>query len=83
MIIEYLEEPSPQSKQAAIPFPTPDADGRCALAVLARTCKTFTQTAIERLWRKLESLEPLVRCFTPPQFLTGSQRLVSESFLET
>ncbi|KAF7329214.1 hypothetical protein MKEN_00182000 [Mycena kentingensis (nom. inval.)] len=35
---------------------------RATLACLARTCKTFKEPALDALWKKLVSLEPLLRC---------------------
>ena len=37
---------------------------RRTLAVLARTCRTFSEPSLNLLWRCLDSLLPLVRCFS-------------------
>ncbi|KAF8549085.1 hypothetical protein OG21DRAFT_639372 [Imleria badia] len=37
---------------------------RQALVALAQTCSAFSEPALDRLWRKLRSLEPLIRCYT-------------------
>ncbi|KAF8553304.1 hypothetical protein OG21DRAFT_1523203 [Imleria badia] len=36
---------------------------RLALASLAQTCRGFSEPSLDRLWSKLDSLEPLIRCF--------------------
>ncbi|KAJ7656801.1 hypothetical protein DFH06DRAFT_991494, partial [Mycena polygramma] len=36
-----------------------------SLARLARTCRTFSDSSLDILWRSQESLAPLLRCFPP------------------
>ncbi|KAG9318306.1 hypothetical protein JVU11DRAFT_390 [Chiua virens] len=36
--------------------------GRRALGVLARTCRSLSEPALDELWYKLDSLEPLLQC---------------------
>ena len=81
-IFDVLAEPTnPSPFDMGIPFATPDPDARCALAVLARTCRTFTQPCLDRLWRRLTSLEPLLWCYTSLEVILGSQLQVGEVFL--
>ena len=42
----------------------PSKEERRMLAVLARTCRTFSEPSLNLLWRRLNSLLPLVRCFS-------------------
>lgn len=35
---------------------------RQVLVSLARTCRAFSEASLDRLWSKLDSLEPLIRC---------------------
>ncbi|KAF8553315.1 hypothetical protein OG21DRAFT_1510344 [Imleria badia] len=37
---------------------------RQALVALTQTCSAFSEPALDRLWRKLCSLKPLIRCYT-------------------
>lgn len=37
---------------------------RRTLAALARTCRAFSEPSLNRLWRRLNSLLPLARCFS-------------------
>ncbi|KAF8125947.1 hypothetical protein EV363DRAFT_1402025 [Boletus edulis] len=41
----------------------PDPDTRRALATLARTCRAFTRPALDFLWCRLNSLDPLLWCY--------------------
>ena len=41
----------------------PSKEERRTLAVLARTCRAFSEPSLNCLWRRLNSLLPLVRCF--------------------
>ena len=41
----------------------PSKDERRILAVLARTCRAFSEPSLNRLWRRLNSLLPLIRSF--------------------
>ena len=38
--------------------------GRRALAVLSRTCRAFSEPALDALWRRLQSLEPFLLCLS-------------------
>ncbi|KAG6381569.1 hypothetical protein JVT61DRAFT_162 [Boletus reticuloceps] len=42
-----------------------DETGRQALAVLARTCRAFSEPALDGVWRRLHSLKPFLLCFRP------------------
>ncbi|KAF8137202.1 hypothetical protein EV363DRAFT_654129 [Boletus edulis] len=44
--------------------PAHDLIASRALASLARTCRAFSEPSFDCLWRKLRSLEPLIRCYT-------------------
>ncbi|KAH7926842.1 hypothetical protein BV22DRAFT_1045789 [Leucogyrophana mollusca] len=45
-------------------WPNPiDSSSRQTLATLARTCRVFSEPALDILWARLDSLEPLVFCF--------------------
>lgn len=37
---------------------------RQTLAALAQTCRAFSEPSLDRLWRKTNSLKPLIRCYT-------------------
>ena len=39
------------------------AESRSVFVSLAQTCRAFSEPSLDRLWSKLDSLEPLVRCF--------------------
>ena len=41
----------------------PSKDERQVLVVLARTCRAFSEPSLNRLWRRLNSLLPLIRSF--------------------
>lgn len=45
-------------------FVSDDLVERRTLAALARTCRAFSDPALDYLWRKLDSLKPLIRCYT-------------------
>ena len=82
-VFDVLAEPTnPSPFDMGIPFATPDPDARCALAVLARTCHAFTQPCLDRLWRRLTSLVPLLRCYTSREAIKGRRLQVGEVFLE-
>lgn len=54
-VLECLVTPLPQR---------PSKEERRILSVLARTCRAFSEPSLNRLWRRLNSLLPLVRCFS-------------------
>ena len=35
-----------------------------ALVALALTCRALSEPSLNRLWQQLDSLQPLIRCFT-------------------
>ena len=37
---------------------------RRTLLALAQTCHAFSEPSLDRLWRRLESLKPLIQCFS-------------------
>ena len=49
----------------AIPLPKGPKNlrDRGTLAALAQTCRAFSEPSLDRLWRHLDSLLPLIRCF--------------------
>ncbi|KAH0826909.1 hypothetical protein J3R83DRAFT_4501 [Lanmaoa asiatica] len=85
-ILDFLAEPSrsESSYDIGIQIRTPDPDGRRALAALARTCRGFLEPSLNHLWCKLNSLEPLIRCYFTQwtAVLAGRQALVGELFPE-
>jgi hypothetical protein len=46
--------------------------GNESLPALASTCRAFESPALNVLWRKLESVEPIVKCL--PSELFGTNR---------
>ena len=78
IVLESLAGPN----EVGLSFATPDREIQRALAVLARTCKAFTGPALDFLWRRLTSLEPLVRCFATWYVLENKPFLVGRLFLE-
>lgn len=36
-----------------------------ALVALAQTCRALSEPSLDRLWQRLESLDPLIRSFAP------------------
>ncbi|KAF8549434.1 hypothetical protein OG21DRAFT_1488534 [Imleria badia] len=54
-ILEYLIKTLPNER--------PSKEERQILAVLARTCHAFSEPCLNRLWRRLNSLLPLIRSF--------------------
>lgn len=81
-ILDFLVEPTSEPSCFDLAFRTPDPDGRRALAALARTCRGFTEPSLDLLWRRLNSLAPLLRCFQPRDTIFGGMRnLVGELFL--
>lgn len=55
-------------------FVTEDTDkaGRRALAVLARTCRAFSEPALDALWFRLHSLRPFVLCLPTKAWYDGT-----------
>ena len=43
--------------------PAIDPEEALALSALAQTCRAFSEPSLDRLWRKLYSLKPLIRCY--------------------
>jgi hypothetical protein len=60
-IIEYLAEDTVRKPTASRAKDTRKA-GRRALAALSRTCRAFSEPALDALWRRLHSLEPFLLC---------------------
>ena len=60
-IVDYLAKDTVQNPAA---FPTEDTrkTGGRALAALSRTCRAFSEPALDALWRRLHSLEPFLQC---------------------
>ncbi|KAG6371869.1 hypothetical protein JVT61DRAFT_8866 [Boletus reticuloceps] len=57
-----------------IPIRAYDPDTRRTLAALARTCRAFTCPALDLLWRRLHSLEPLLWCFTSREAIFSTRQ---------
>jgi hypothetical protein len=51
------------------------------LLALALTCKSFTELALDLLWRKLDRLSPLIRCLPPSLWTLSKEKLVSHKQL--
>ncbi|KAJ8588320.1 hypothetical protein M405DRAFT_261022 [Rhizopogon salebrosus TDB-379] len=45
------------------------------LLALALTCKSFTELALDLLWRKLDRLSPLIRCLPPSLWTLSKEKL--------
>jgi len=45
-------------------LPEVDSMDSRTLAALAQTCRAFSEPSLDHLWRKLHSLNPLIRCYT-------------------
>ncbi|KAG1846077.1 hypothetical protein DFJ58DRAFT_664029 [Suillus subalutaceus] len=54
-------------------------DMRKTLLALALTCKSFTEPALDLLWRHLGRLEPLIRCLPQSLWKQNGNRLVSQA----
>jgi hypothetical protein len=81
-ILDFLAESTSEPSRYDLAFRTPDPDGRRALAALAQTCRGFTEPSLDLLWRRLNSLKPLLRCFQPREIILGGMpNLVGELFL--
>ncbi|KAF8125946.1 hypothetical protein EV363DRAFT_1175099 [Boletus edulis] len=89
-LVDATPEPSPNGVDVPyrvgtknIPIRAPDPDTRRALAALARTCRAFTCPALDLLWRRLHSLEPLLWCFTSREAVYSKrQRLRPPSLVD-
>ena len=54
-ILDSLVAPNPSLQQLR--------ESRSVLVSLAQSCPAFSEPCLDRLWSKLDSLEPLIRCF--------------------
>lgn len=64
-VLDHLaESPYSYDDDALVSVMPPGREGERALAALAQTCRMFSEPSLNCLWRKLDSLAPLVRCFT-------------------
>ena len=54
-ILDPLVAPNPSLQQLR--------ESRSVLVSLAQSCRAFSEPCLDRLWSKLDSLEPLIRCF--------------------
>ncbi|KAG9318036.1 hypothetical protein JVU11DRAFT_99 [Chiua virens] len=62
LVVDTAPHPrKPHPKHDLMPKDTRRA-GRRALSALARTCRALSEPALDALWRRLHSLEPLLRC---------------------
>lgn len=67
-ILDFLDEPNPVHPRivesiTGIRVHEPSRAARKTLFALAQTCYTLSEPSLDRLWRSLDSLVPLVRCF--------------------
>lgn len=60
-VLDFLAEPSADGRARGAR--TPDRGGQVALATLARTCRGFKEPSLDYLWRKINSLKPILRLF--------------------
>ncbi|KAI9569799.1 hypothetical protein HD554DRAFT_450487 [Boletus coccyginus] len=60
-IIELVATSSSEHYDSQLP--QDDAETRRSLAVLARTCRAFSEPSLDFLWQRLDSLRPLIQCF--------------------
>ena len=72
-VLECLVTPLPQP---------PSKEERQILAALARTCRAFSEPSLDRLWWCLNSLLPLIRCFSNVVD-EARVKVVAESSLQT
>ncbi|KAG1791798.1 uncharacterized protein BJ212DRAFT_1293645 [Suillus subaureus] len=56
---------------------------RKTLLALALTCKSFTEPALDLLWRHLDRLEPLIRCLPQSLWKWNWKKLVSQALAHT
>lgn len=68
-ILDCLEEPDllePRTvcSTAGIRIHEPSRTSRKAFFALALTCRALSELSLDRLWRVLDSVIPLIRCFT-------------------
>ncbi|KAG6381572.1 hypothetical protein JVT61DRAFT_166 [Boletus reticuloceps] len=61
-IVDHLAEGTTLLSPGLYPPQDYDKAGRQALAVLARTCRAFSEPALDAVWRRLYSLKPFIRC---------------------
>lgn len=61
-IFDYLTEDTVRHPKTFYARDTRKA-GRRALAVLARTCRAFSEPALDALWCRLHGLTPFMLCF--------------------
>lgn len=59
-IIELVATSSSEDYDSQLP--RDDAETRRSLAVLARTCRAFSEPSLDFLWQQLYSLRPLIQC---------------------
>ena len=62
--------------QAILDYIYPIKSNRQSLVALALTCRVLSEPSLDRLWKKLPSLEPLIRSYT-----NDVENLVSPSLL--
>lgn len=64
LILDFLSAPyiGYGNDSRIVQIQTPQYEGRRALAALAQTCRMFSEPSLNCLWRKLDSLRPLLRC---------------------
>ena len=65
-------------KPDIVEIETPPKQGRRALAALAQTCRILSEPSLNRLWRKLDSLTPLLRCLFTKEIIRAGENLVNQ-----
>lgn len=81
VILDCLSEPYPDydnfNLADLVQIRPPKREGRRALAALAQTCRVFSEPSLNCLWRKLDSLRPLLRCLFTKQVVDAGKELVN------
>ena len=65
-------------KPDIVEIETPPKQGRRALAALVQTCRILSEPSLNRLWRKLDSLTPLLRCLFTKEIIRAGENLVNQ-----
>ncbi|KAF8141299.1 hypothetical protein EV363DRAFT_1307710, partial [Boletus edulis] len=78
-VVDYLAEDTARHPTA---FPPKDTrkSGRRALGILARTCRAFSEPALDSLWRRLHSLKPFMLCLAKASYNDTSVEGAISSF---
>lgn len=57
--------PKPGDNRRLVKRPKELRESQQALAALGQTCRALLEPSLDRLWQRLDSLEPLIRSFSP------------------